>query len=212
MANYIFTVEGNIGAGKTTFLERLRREWPEATIVLEPVGEWMSMKESNGTSLLDHFYADKKRWSYTFQTAAFLTRLMDTERVLESLPDAKGPRIVITERSVLTDRYVFAAMLHASGDMTDLEYALYLRWYDRFASHVPIRGIIHLTTDSVTSLERIGIRGRDAEAGIQKEYLDALESQHRVWLSETPLPVFTISNNEADPLDPLKAWIRSIAS
>ena len=207
MATYIFTVEGNIGAGKTTFLERLRREWPEATIVLEPVGTWMTMKEKDGTSLLDHFYADKKRWSYTFQTAAFLTRLMDTERVLETAnASATGkPTIVITERSVLTDRYVFAAMLHASGDMSDLEYDLYLRWYDRFASHVPIKGILHLTTDPTTSLERIGIRGREAEAGIQKGYLEALEVQHQKWLSETTLPVMSITSDGS--LDALKTWI-----
>jgi deoxyadenosine/deoxycytidine kinase len=209
MATYIFTVEGNIGAGKTTFLERLRREWPEATIVLEPVGTWMTMKEKDGTSLLDHFYADKKRWSYTFQTAAFLTRLMDTERVLEeasATASAFGkPTIVITERSVLTDRYVFAAMLHASGDMSDLEYDLYLRWYDRFASHVPIKGILHLTTDPTTSLERIGIRGREAEAGIQKGYLEALEVQHQKWLSETTLPVMSITSDGS--LDALKTWI-----
>ena len=205
MATYIFTVEGNIGAGKTTFLERLRREWPEATIVLEPVGTWMTMKENDGTSLLDHFYADKKRWSYTFQTAAFLTRLMDTERVLETARTTGKPTIVITERSVLTDRYVFAAMLHASGDMSDLEYDLYLRWYDRFASHVPIKGILHLTTDPTTSLERIGIRGREAEAGIQKDYLEALEVQHRKWLSETTLPVMSITSDGS--LEDLKTWI-----
>lgn len=206
MPTYIFTVEGNIGAGKTTFLERLRREWPEATIVLEPVGTWMSMKEADGTSLLDHFYADKKRWSYTFQTAAFLTRIMDTERILESVPPTEV-RIVITERSVLTDRYVFAAMLHASGDMTDLEYDLYLRWYTRFASHVPIKGILHLTTNPTVSLQRIGIRGREAETGIQQDYLEALESQHCAWLSSTPLPVYRLSD-EYD-IDALKTWILS---
>jgi deoxycitidine kinase/deoxyguanosine kinase len=213
MKTYIFTVEGNIGAGKTTFLERLQREWPEATVVLEPVGTWMTMKEKDGTSLLDHFYADKKRWSYTFQTAAFLTRLMDTERVLEAVqktegpptegPPTEGPRVVITERSVLTDRYVFAEMLHDSGDMSDLEYDLYLRWYNRFATHIPIKGILHLTTDPTISLERIGIRGREAETSIQKEYLEALDSQHRRWLATTTLPVFTISC-----VDSLKKWIQ----
>ena len=77
MTTHIFTVEGTIGAGKTTLLERLQKEWPEATILLEPVGTWMSIRDRDGTSLLDHFYADKKRWSYTFQTAAFLTRILD---------------------------------------------------------------------------------------------------------------------------------------
>jgi deoxyadenosine/deoxycytidine kinase len=184
MATHIFSVEGNIGAGKTTFLERLGQVWPEATIVFEPVGTWMTIKEKDGTSLLDHFYADKKRWSYTFQTAAFLTRILDTERVLETKAASEsGPRIVITERSVLTDRHVFAEMLHRNGDMTDMEHDLYLRWYDRYASKMPIRGILYLTTTPAVSLERIETRGREAEAGIPRAYLDDLDSQHRLWLS-----------------------------
>ena len=207
MPTHIFTVEGNIGAGKTTFLERLRVLWPEAIVVLEPVGTWMSIKEKDGTSLLDHFYADKKRWSYTFQTAAFLTRILDTERILESSPETERPRIVITERSVLTDRHVFAAMLHKNGDMTDMEYDLYLRWYDRYASNMPIRGILHLATSPTLSMERIGTRGRDAEASIPKAYLEDLDSQHRLWLSQTPLPVYTLTSNDGFDIGELKRWV-----
>jgi len=207
MPTHIFTVEGNIGAGKTTFLERLRVVWPEAIIVLEPVGTWMSIKESDGSSLLDHFYADKKRWSYTFQTAAFLTRIMDTERILQCLPDTERHRIILTERSVLTDRHVFAAMLHKSGDMTDMEHDLYLRWYDRYASKIPIRGILYLATNPTTSLERIALRGREAEREIPKDYLEALDSQHRLWLSETTLPVYTLHSNEEAAIEDLKRWV-----
>ena len=212
MTTHIFTVEGNIGAGKTTFLERLQRLWPEATVVFEPVGTWMSIKEKNGTSLLDYFYADKKRWSYTFQTAAFLTRIMDTERILESTESTGGPRIVITERSVLTDRHVFAAMLHKNGDMTDMEHDLYLRWYDRYASKLPIQGILHLATNTTTSMERIEKRGREAEAGIPKEYLEDLDSQHRLWLSSTPLPVYTLASNDAFEVEELKRWIEGVVA
>ena len=206
MTTHIFTVEGTIGAGKTTLLERLQKEWPEATILLEPVGTWMSIQDKDGTSLLDHFYADKKRWSYTFQTAAFLTRILDMEKVLEDGSSSK-PRIVITERSVLTDRHVFAAMLHRNGDMTDMEYELYLRWYDRYASKIPIKGILYLATDPATAMERIDRRGRTAEAGIPRSYMDDLDSQHRLWLSETSLPVYTLAANEGYDINALKAWI-----
>ena len=209
----LFSVEGNIGAGKTTFVERLQREWPEATVVLEPVGTWMSVKDGAGKSLLDYFYADKARWSYTFQTCAFLTRIMDTEKVLDSLRGSESKEgkdvIVITERSVLTDRYVFAAMLYKAGSMTDLEYDLYLRWYDRYAAGLPMRGIIHLETPPDVSLARIGVRGRDAESGIGLDYLEALESQHRTWLSSTELPVFRLASNDGS-LEALKTWVRGI--
>jgi deoxyadenosine/deoxycytidine kinase len=212
----LISVEGNIGAGKTTFLERLQHEWPDVTVILEPVGTWMSVKDSSGKSLLDHFYEDKKRWSYTFQTCAFLTRMMDTERVLASVAAEKGSRlggappvVVITERSVLTDRYVFADMLRKDGAMNELEYDLYCRWFDHYASGIPVRGIIHLETDPGTSLERIGVRGRGAEAGIGLDYLEALEAQHRTWLSTTKLPVYRLLANNGD-LSPLKTWISGL--
>jgi len=211
MPVHIFSVEGNIGAGKTTFVERLQREWPEATVVLEPVGTWMSVKDKAGKSLLDYFYEDKTRWSYTFQTCAFLTRMMDTERVLRSLEPSSDDVIVITERSVLTDRHVFADMLVKGGSMTELEHDLYLRWYDRYASGLPIRGIVHLETNPTVSLARIGVRGREAETGIELGYLEALESQHRTWLSSTALPVFRLASNDMD-LAPLKAWVSTVVS
>jgi len=217
MTTHIFTVEGTIGAGKTTFLERLQREWPEATILLEPVGTWMSIQDKDGTSLLDHFYADKKRWSYTFQTAAFLTRILDMEKVLEdtsssSSSSSSKPRIVITERSVLTDRHVFAAMLHRNGDMTDMEHELYLRWYERYASKIPIKGILYLATDPTTAMERIAKRGREAEAGIPRAYMEDIDSQHRLWLSETSLPIYTLAANEGYDTAALKAWIEANSS
>ena len=207
----LISVEGNIGAGKSTFLERLQKEWPDVTVIMEPVGTWMSVKDSSGKSLLDYFYEDKKRWSYTFQTCAFLTRMMDTERVLSSVSAKTDgtPVVVITERSVLTDRYVFADMLRKDGAMNALEYDLYCRWFDRYASGIPVGGIIHLETDPRTSLTRIGSRGRAAEGGIALDYLEALESQHQSWLSSTKIPVYRLCANDGD-LGDLKKWVASL--
>jgi thymidylate kinase len=209
----LISVEGNIGAGKSTFLERLQREWPDVTVVMEPVGMWMSVKDSSGKSLLDYFYEDKQRWSYTFQTCAFLTRMIDTENVLASVSSAKPdgkPVVIITERSVLTDRYVFADMLRKDGAMNELEYDLYCRWFDRYARGIPVEGIIYLETDPGTSLTRISTRGRGAEAGIGLDYLEALESQHQSWLSSTKIPVYRLSANDGE-LAGLKTWISELS-
>ena len=210
----LISVEGNIGAGKSTFLERLQKEWSDVTVIMEPVGTWMSVKDSSGKSLLDYFYEDKKRWSYTFQTCAFLTRMMDTENVLATASSSRSdgkPVVIITERSVLTDRYVFADMLYKDGLMNTLEYDLYCRWFDRYASGIPVGGIIHLETDPSTSLTRIGSRGRTAEGGIALEYLEALEAQHQSWLSSTKIPVYQLCANDED-LGGLKKWVSSLTA
>ena len=195
----------------------------------EPVGEWLAMKNADGESLLALFYRDKKRWAYTFQNAAILTRLTAIRNAL----DTTTKRVIITERSVLTDRFVFADMLRESGDLDALEWQLYMRWFDSFAAQLPIKGIIYLTTGVSTSKERITTRGRDGgaccgaarkkglrtlatltlphppppplllppEDAISQEYLGALDAQHAKWVEGTHLPVLKLCTEAEGALD-----------
>ena len=209
----IITVEGNIGAGKTTFLESLRKRLPFVKVLLEPVGEWISTKNAEGKSILQLFYEDKKRWSMTFQLYAFLSRLEDMKRLLKECEKAEGePYIILTERSVLTDRFVFAEMLHKQGFLDDLEWTLYLKWFHAYAADVPIQGILYLSTSAATSKERIGIRNREGEDSISADYLDALEAQHRSWVSTTTLPVLEVSTepgvNPDETVEHVRFWLQ----
>ena len=193
----IISLDGNIGAGKSTLLEELRVRCPDYECVVEPVGEWMKLVDGDGKSLLENFYEDKKRWAYSFQNCAILTRI---KALREAIRDAKK-RIIITERSVLTDRHVFAEMLRDSGDLNLLEWTMYTRWFDEFACDLPLRGIIYITTGVDTSAERIQKRARTGESGIPKDYLTALETQHEKWVSSTNLPVCRISTDTSVPVE-----------
>ena len=189
----VISLDGNIGAGKTTLLNALRLAMPDVEVVLEPVGEWLALKGADGRSLLELFYEDKQRWAYTFQNCAILTRL----RSLRSAMSSTTKRVIITERSVLTDRFVFAEMLRASGDINEIEWQLYMQWYTTFASDLPMSGIIYITTDVVTSASRIVGRAREGET-IPMDYLEALELQHEKWLATTELPVIRVSTESMD--------------
>ena len=116
----VISLDGNIGAGKSTLLEAVRKALPDVEVVVEPVAEWETLKTADGKSLLQHFYEDKQRWSYTFQNCAILTRLT---AIRKSIRETKK-KVIITERSLLTDRYVFAEMLRDSGDLNEMEWAL----------------------------------------------------------------------------------------
>ena len=203
----VLSLEGNIGAGKSTLLEAIRVAMPDVEVVVEPVGEWLSLKTADGKSLLELFYEDKQRWAYTFQNCAILTRLRLLKQVLQNTKKT----VIITERSVLTDRYVFAEMLRASGDLNDIEWQLYLNWYDTFATELPMTGIIHLTTDVATSGFRIVKRGRHGEENIPVAYLTALEAQHQTWLSSTTLPVLRVSSEDsATAIGAIRDFVRLI--
>jgi deoxyadenosine/deoxycytidine kinase len=187
----ILSLEGNIGAGKTTFLSALAERYPEYHIVLEPIDEWT--KQYDGSSILELFYSDKARWAFTFQAFVLQTLVAAVKKVIHS-PCTVSPsqkRIIITERSALTSRYVFAQMLKDAGCITELEWCLYLRIFDEWA--MPLSGIIYLNTDPETSAKRIEKRGRHGET-VSMEYLEELDRRHRAWINTTDLPVLQISD------------------
>ena len=197
----ILSLDGNIGAGKSTLLAEIRRAFPAFHVVDEPVGQWTSLYHSNGKNLLELFYEDKKRWAYTFQNCAILTRLKNIHDAVARLPISTEPQVIITERSVLTDKFVFAQMLRDAGDIDPLEWELYDSWFTIFGAQHPVSGVIYLSTSAVTSKDRIHVRARQGEEGIPIEYLDALDAQHQKWLGSTTLPVLTLSTEVGVPVE-----------
>jgi deoxyadenosine/deoxycytidine kinase len=193
----IISLEGNIGAGKTTFLTALAERCPEYTIVLEPIEEWTT--KYGESSILELFYADKARWAFTFQVCAIQTLVAAVKKV------SSPKTIVITERSALTSRYVFAQMLKDTGFITELEWCLYLKLFEDYA--LPLAGIIYLNTDPQTSADRILKRGRPGET-VSHEYLLDLDNRHRDWLNSTDLPVLRIS--DVSDIDTVKVFVQSL--
>jgi deoxyadenosine/deoxycytidine kinase len=179
----ILALEGNIGAGKTTLLRYIREHYPKVVLIDEPVDTWETMKTPDGKNILQHFYGDMERWAYTFQNTALLTRIENIQRAVDKYPAENT--IFLMERSYLTDRYVFAKILHEDKKMNTMELDIYLRWYDHFTSKYPIHSILWLDTDVDTCVERIQKRNRPGEENIQKDYLQRLDNAHRDWL-ESP--------------------------
>ncbi len=198
----IISLDGNIGAGKTTLLSEIRKNFHDVLVVDEPVGQWTSLKNEQGKNLLELFYEDKRRWAYTFQNCAILTRLKNIQDAVEDLDmTEKSPHVIITERSILTDKHVFAEMLRDSGEMDIMEWELYETWFNIFSKKYPVSAVIYVSTSSVTSKERIGIRNRQGEDKIQLDYLNLLDDQHKKWIDNTTLPVLTLSTEVDVPLE-----------
>lgn len=202
MPAIIISLDGNIGAGKSTLLAEIRNRLHDVHIVDEPVGQWTSLKNAEGKNLLELFYEDKKRWAYTFQNCAILTRLKNIQDAVENLDSTiKEPQVIITERSVLTDKHVFAEMLYDAGDIDPLEWELYESWFNIFGKKYPVKGIVYISTSANTSKERIQLRNRQGEDKIGIDYLDALDSQHKKWIDNTNIPVLTLSTEAGVPVE-----------
>ena len=202
MSHIIISLDGNIGAGKSTLLQEIRNKLHDVHIVDEPVSQWSALKNAKGKSLLELFYEDKNRWSYTFQNCALLTRLKNIQKAVENIDTTiSSPQVIITERSVLTDKHVFAEMLYDAGNIDPLEWELYESWFNVFGKKYPVRAIIYVSTSSGTSKERINTRNRTGEESIDLEYLDALDKQHKKWIKNTNIPVLTLSTEADIPVE-----------
>jgi len=70
----IFTIEGNIGSGKSTLIRLLKQKYPEIICLLEPVKEWEGIKDKQGENILTKFYKDQEKYSFSFQMMAYISR------------------------------------------------------------------------------------------------------------------------------------------
>ena len=186
----IISIEGNIGSGKTNLFDLLRNRPALSSVffVEEPVGLWETIRdETTGESILQRFYADPERYAFVFQTMAFFSRLA-------MLNKAPSDCIVVTERSLLTDRDVFAKMLHDSGKIDDLCYKVYLHNSASFVDVAPSK-IIYVKTDPLVCEERIAGRQRSGEEDINIEYLQQCDEYHDAMVRKTTSEVLELDGN-----------------
>ncbi|XP_036920747.1 deoxyguanosine kinase, mitochondrial isoform X1 [Sturnira hondurensis] len=140
----------------------------------------------NPGNLLDLMYRQPARWSYTFQTFSFMTRLkVGLEPFPEKLFQAKEA-VQIFERSVYSDRYIFAKSLFENGAINDMEWHIYQEWHSfllqEFACRLQLHGFIYLRATPQVCLKRLQQRDRKEEKGIELAYLEQLHDQHEAWL------------------------------
>lgn len=193
----IVSIEGNIGSGKSTLLETLKSIFKENSNVLflrEPVDEWEKIRDKDGNTMLQKFYANQQEYSFAFQMMAYISRLTilretvrDIMRRVQStdqINKKKEKYIIITERSLYTDKFVFAKMLYDQGKIEDVMYQIYLNWFDEFAKDFPVNDIIYVNTDPTKCYERIHKRARVGEEVIPIAYLTACHEYHNAFLDE----------------------------
>lgn len=179
----IISIEGNIGSGKSTFIKYLKKVFNEDEVVIvpEPVREWESIRDKDGKSMLVHFYEDQTRNAFSFQMMAYISRLAYLNRAIENNPSAK---LIITERCLETDRNVFAKMLYDEGKIREVDYQIYLRWFDEFHKKLVPSYYIYIKASANICSERIKLRSRDGESSIPIEYLEHCGNTHDKWLCD----------------------------
>jgi len=153
-------VEGNVGSGKSSFLDILSSE-PGVEVYQEPVEAW---RDVEGDNLFQKMITQPQRWSTSFQLYSSLTR---TRQALEAARSSAP--IVILERSLYSERYCFVETLRESGFLQDGELALLDRYFQRMTDKkwtgLEVDLIVYIRSDPSILQERIRRRGRQEEEG-----------------------------------------------
>lgn len=207
----IVSIEGNIGSGKSTILKLLKEYFNENKNIIflqEPVDEWEKIKDKNNVTILAKFYENQEKYSFAFQMMAYISRLSLLKKTIEKNPDA----IIITERCLNTDRYVFAKMLYDNGKLEDVEYQIYLNWFEHFLDIQKIQKVVYLKTEPHICYFRINKRNRTGESNISLDYLEQCHRYHEDMINDTIYTKIIINSNvDTDENQEVQnTWIKMI--
>lgn len=191
-------VEGGIGSGKTTLIRALQANLLtsniNSNIFPEPINIWTAYG-SERINLLKNMYNDPSEHAFKFQTVAAISRLTQ-------LRDMSGLSIV--ERSILSQKKVFVPLLVDSGMLDPLEEDILSEMFTNL-SKLPCLIpdiVIYLRSSPEKCLERIQIRNREEETGIDLDYLQRVNRLYDSWLLSHPAQtVIAINGNDIQDRD-----------
>lgn len=171
--SYTILIEGNIGAGKSTFLKYFD-QFECVEVVSEPLEMFQNL---NGTNLLDLVYKDGEKWSFPFQTYVHLL-------MLQSHLKPTGKKIKIMERSLFSAQHIFIELLRQNKQLEKAEYDILQKWFEFTSEHFHIKPnlIVYLRAEPHEVFDRIKKRGRSEESNVKYDYIKRIHELHENWL------------------------------
>jgi len=208
------SIEGNIGAGKSTVInemkEYIKQTELEKRIVFlkEPVDVWEStIDPDSGKNMIELFYENPAKWSFAFQIMAFSTQQKLIEETVKQFPEVE---VIVSERSVEAGRNIFTQMLKDSNHISPVEKQIYELLYKNH--QYPLYMSIFLDIPPEICFERVQTRAREGEVGktgISIDYLKGCDYYYRQWLIEkrklyeSPEIVHIVQNNDLTSIIPI---------
>lgn len=163
----VIVIEGSISAGKTTLGKDMVELFSQQNIPAKFFSEY------NNEQLLAQYIGDMKKYSYVFQLLMQAHRI-NNYKCAKEFSNAGG--VAIVDRSIIGD-YAFALMQKNKGYLSHDEWAIYLKIFTQ-ENMIEPDGIIYLTCDIETIVERITKRGIDCEKSYNVQYLEDLANSY----------------------------------
>jgi deoxyadenosine/deoxycytidine kinase len=184
----LVSLEGNIGAGKTTLIRKLQEKYKNSKNILflpEPVAFWQTFIDSKtGKNILDLFYENPKKYAFAFQMLAFQSRYELLRTMIENIrKEGLAIDTIVMERSLDADYHIFAKTMFENGTLEETEWEIYRFVTRERLAEFGVSGIIWLDVPATECYNRVQERAREEEGGLTLDYLRGCEEAHREWLS-----------------------------
>jgi deoxyadenosine/deoxycytidine kinase len=181
----VIIIDGVVGAGKSTLSEKVSKKLD--------IPVFYELTNDTTTNLLEEFYKDKKRWSFTLQ----IHFLNERFRMIKEIHRNGGG---ILDRSIFGDR-IFAQMLNEDGWMTNDEFETYSTLLDNMLEHAKKPDLlVYIDCDLETAIERIGFRGREMEQSVDEIYWKRLNEKYTNWYNSYDIsPKFSVDAKSYHP-------------
>ena len=175
-------IEGNIGAGKTSFCEHLHREY-KCSLVLE---------QFDDNPFLPYFYQDRERYAFPVELFFMTERYKQMEDTLMQ-PDLFAPFTV-------SDYFFTKSLLFAQNNLVASEYKLFQKMFSALEASFPKPEIlVYFHRDVDILMDLISRRGRSYEKLIRKDYLKEIQDTYFDYFRNiVSYPVIIIDLNTID--------------
>lgn len=179
--NYI-TIEGCIGAGKTTL----------ATKIAEEYGAKLILEQFEENAFLPKFYDDPEHYAFPLEMSFLAERYRQLRELL-----SRGD---LFASFTIADYFIDKCIIFSKNTLQPDEYALYTKLYNIITSFLPRPELlVYLYKDIDLLIANIKKRGRDYEQSITPKYLSDLQDGYLNHLkSFSNIPVVVVDTNRID--------------
>ncbi|HEY1115476.1 MAG TPA: deoxynucleoside kinase [Chitinophagaceae bacterium] len=178
--NFI-TIEGNIGAGKTTLAHLLAKKY-DARLILEQFAD---------NPFLPKFYENPRQYAFPLELFFMAERF----KQLKELVQQKD----LFQSVTITDYLFTKCLLFAKVNLSDDEYRLYQRLFDIILQQLLQPEIVIYLHAPVSKLqENIRKRNRSYELNIPDEYLFSIQETYTHYIKQHNLKTLFVDASNAD--------------
>lgn len=179
--NFI-SIEGNIGAGKTSLATRISNDF-NAKLILEQFEE---------NSFLPKFYQEPDKYAFPLELSFLAERYEQLKRQLTARD--------LFKTFTVSDYFINKSFIFARKNLPEDTFSLYKKLFEIISESLPKPDLlVYLYLDIENLLKNIKHRGRNYEQEIKKDYLEKIQESYLDFIRQkTNMRILIIDTNNID--------------